>query len=306
MVAIVPRPRSLGRRKGGGGKGRGSSRGKGSSGSKSTTVTGPKFNGETVKASPSSNGVKTTKKIKSGFFSGRWSGGGTRKEVYGDWYYGCGYPWKPRYCSVVGRELPYDYLPVYYYDPLGSTAYPYDGLEYSNSSLRLGGPLVILQFQSNQTYSPPSVFYIFADNATVISLNTSITESCFPYLGPLSLPLPYLNGTGGPLPEQAVQYYRANSVVLLLGGYNNTAALQYVDNMTQIPVPLPPTVDHTLLDCINSTIGEHVPLVSPHTPWVKTPGGIGCLVVFGVIGFCIMLGVGLVVEDYLAKWWRQF
>ena len=58
-----------------------------------------------------------------------------------------------------------------------------------------------------------------------------------------------------------MQYYRASSVTLLLDGYNDTSALSD-DANTTAPVPIPAWVDTALLDCLNDTIGEAVPLIS--------------------------------------------
>ena len=65
--------------------------------------------------------------------------------------------------------------------------------------------------------------------------------------------------TSDPQPEQAVQYYRASSVVLTLYGYNNSAALS--DNANATVTPLPTDIDMALLSCLNATIGDGVPLV---------------------------------------------
>ncbi|KAI0041886.1 hypothetical protein FA95DRAFT_1548213 [Auriscalpium vulgare] len=244
-------------------------------------------------SSPGSNGVKTISKIKTGPFAGRRVGGGTRRYVYGNRYYGCGYPGRPAYCTVVGRDLSFYYPPVVWIDPSGtySGRYPYNGQEYPTNSTRLGGQLMTLQLQSNQTYSPPTVLHVLADNATLISLNKSITSKCKQYLGPRTMILQY-NGTGGPFPEQVAQYYRGSSVALTVDGYNNTAALIYVNNMTQAPALLPPTIDLTLLNCVNSTIGANVPLVAMEPPWYKTV--IGIIGLLGLIFFAIILGIAFV------------
>lgn len=73
-------------------------------------------------------------------------------------------------------------------------------------------------------------------------------------------PAPFNATNTQPRPEQAVQYYRASSVTLLLEGYNDTSALSDDANSTA-PVPIPAWVDTALLDCLNDTIGEAAPLV---------------------------------------------
>ena len=118
-------------------------------------------------------------------------------------------------------------------------------------------------FRSAQT-STPSVFHVISDESTVESLISSIDTNCSAVLGPGSSmsPTAFDGGpSGAPLPEQAVQYYRASSVVLTLDGYNNTAALS-ANASTAPATPLPGNVDRALLNCLNYTIGAAVPLFS--------------------------------------------
>jgi len=56
-----------------------------------------------------------------------------------------------------------------------------------------------------------------------------------------------------------IQYYRASSVALSLDGYNNTAALSEVGGGEDIP--LPSGIHMPLLECMNTTIANEVPLV---------------------------------------------
>jgi hypothetical protein len=79
-----------------------------------------------------------------------------------------------------------------------------------------------------------------------------------------SSPTPYTNQSTGPLPEEAVQYYRASSVVLTLDGYDSeSAALNDTQNSNASApvVSLPNGTDTALLTCLNDTIGRAVPLV---------------------------------------------
>jgi hypothetical protein len=66
--------------------------------------------------------------------------------------------------------------------------------------------------------------------------------------------------------EQAVQYYRASSFMLVLSSYNNTASLAPTDGNATAPaagidIPLPIGTNTTFLNCLNSTIGEAVPIM---------------------------------------------
>ena len=56
-----------------------------------------------------------------------------------------------------------------------------------------------------------------------------------------------------------MQYYHASSVVLTLDGYNDMAVLSDDENASD--VLLLTSIDMTLLDCLNQTIGAVVPLV---------------------------------------------
>jgi hypothetical protein len=138
-----------------------------------------------------------------------------------------------------------------------------------DNSSRPGGPMTQITFVSaSPSSSSNSTFFVLADNTTTASLLASIWDNCTSVFSTSlstpnnSVPLPY-NDTvpGSPQPEQAVQYYRASSVVLTLNGYNDTAAL--ADNVTGPvdDVPLPGNTDQNLLNCLNYTIGAAVPLI---------------------------------------------
>ena len=105
-----------------------------------------------------------------------------------------------------------------------------------------------------------NTFHLLADNSTVNSLIESVAGNCT--LGnTTALSATPLNTSdpSQPRPEQAVQYYRASSVVLTLDGYNNTAALS--DDSNAPNTPLPTWADASFLDCLNQTIGAAVPLI---------------------------------------------
>ena len=70
-----------------------------------------------------------------------------------------------------------------------------------------------------------------------------------------------------PKPEQAIQYYRASSVVFTLDGYNNSATLS--SNESVPDSPLPQHIDMDLLNCINRTIGSVIPLGHASDPMDK-------------------------------------
>lgn len=105
-----------------------------------------------------------------------------------------------------------------------------------------------------------NTFRLVADNSTVTSLIQDIVTNCSSILSSPSTitSTNYNDSLTAPKPEQVIQYYRASSVALTLDGYNNTGALE-ADGTPD--TPLPTTLDTNLLDCLNFTIAEAVPLV---------------------------------------------
>ncbi|KAI0063861.1 hypothetical protein BV25DRAFT_1914928 [Artomyces pyxidatus] len=191
-------------------------------------------------------------------FAGETAGGGTRADIYGTSAYGSGYP-SARNGSrgaVIQPNLPYFFWPVVFTNPPSSAVRQLDlGEQYGplDNSSRPGGAMAEAHFLSNNT---GSIFHVLADNGTVSSLITYFTANCSHNLDvAASSTAPAIfdnsNVTSGPAaqPWEAVQYYRASSVVLMLDGYNNTASL-------------PSGADLALLNCLNKTIGFGVPLVN--------------------------------------------
>lgn len=136
-------------------------------------------------------------------------------------------------------------------------------------------------FVSNSTNT---TFYLLADNSTVSSLITTIDTNCSSHLSSSSSTTAIVYNSSdpnAPQPPQAVQYYRASSVVLTLDGYNDTAVL---GSDASIPdTPLPTNIDTTLLDCVNQTIGLSVPLIdAAGARWTAAPA-IGLFWVFWLL-----------------------
>lgn len=127
---------------------------------------------------------------------------------------------------------------------------------------RPGGPLEIAQFHSVNT---SSTFSVIADQSTVSSLLGSVKANCSSLLSKTntsSSPTPYTNQSTVPVPEEALQYYRASTVVLTLDGYDSGALNDTQNSNASTPVvSLPNGTDTALLTCLNDTIGRAVPLV---------------------------------------------
>ncbi|KAI0289248.1 hypothetical protein B0F90DRAFT_1796521 [Multifurca ochricompacta] len=302
-IVFVDEPylaRSLERRKGGGGRGRGpsggssgsgskgsGSKGSGSSGAKTSKVPlsgGSLPNGRTSATSYGSGGGRSIPIPLGRPFSGRFAGGGTRQEVYGNRVYGSGYPGVAIPHGVAGLGFPFFFWPVVWAGAaIGASAYLHDWIEYGlpDNSSRPGGPLSTTEFQSNST---GSTFHVLSDTNTISALIASVRKNCSSLLTPtntsssLPTPTPYTNVSSEPLPEQALQYYRASSVVLTLDGYNDTDALSGTQNpnATSSEAPLPNGTDTRLLACLNDTIGLGVPLVDAGTR--SGPPGLHALV----------------------------
>ncbi|PIL30115.1 hypothetical protein GSI_07744 [Ganoderma sinense ZZ0214-1] len=297
-----PSAQRLYRRKGGGGKGgaksgssgrsgssgtsgnSGSSNSKGSDGVSGSTGSSVGSRGSTVSVSGATNGRTTAVAYGSGTtkvvtipqgqpFAGRTSGGATRDAVYGNSYYGSGYPGTTG-LGVANRGFPFVFWPLVWGGGFGyGAAYLHDDREYGEptNTTRPGGPMAQAAFSSNSsTTTPPSTFHIVADNTTVASLIASVRANCTVASNSSTAPSPFTASATDPLPEQAVQYFRASSVALTLDGYNNTAALAGNDSGAA-PAPLPAGVDTALLACLNATIGEAVPLFADAAAGLRLP-----------------------------------
>ncbi|KAI0346645.1 hypothetical protein BDW22DRAFT_1299995, partial [Trametopsis cervina] len=233
----------------------------GSTGGRSSTVTAYGGGGGRASTIPSGQA-----------FAGRSAGGGTRDQVYGTSTYGSGYPGVASR-GVSGLGFPFFFWPVVWGGGFGYGAAYLHTHEYgdANNSSRPGGPMMETTFQDRNSNN---TFHLLADNTTVLSLIGSVTNNCSLGNATALTTIPVNSSDpSSPRPEQAVEYYRASSVVLTLDGYNNTAALT---NDTSVPnTPLPPWIDQSFLNCLNQTIGAAVPLVDGALPFglhLNTPG----------------------------------
>jgi hypothetical protein len=199
-------------------------------------------------------------------FAGRIAGGGNRQGVYGNSIYGSGYPGVTVPHGVSGLGFPYYFWPIVWYD-IGNdqNAYLFDPAEYGHpdNTSRPGGPLEFALFHSKNT---SSTFMVLADKSTVSSLIGPVDANCSSYLSKdntSSSPTPYTNQSTAPGPEQAIQYYRASSAVLVLDGYDSGVlnGTQNLNTSVAPVLPLPSGIDTMLLTCLNDTIGRAVPLI---------------------------------------------
>ncbi|KAH7334671.1 hypothetical protein B0J17DRAFT_720207 [Rhizoctonia solani] len=297
---IMPRdPRGGGRGGGGGGGGGGkggSSGGKGNSGgsrggtsggsssssssggSRPGSRGGVSFGGGNGRGSTTySSGGGRTSTIPSGTFSGRSIGGGTRSQVYGSSRYGSGYTYGGGGSSVAGRGFPFGYWPVYI--PVGGAAY-YGYREYGpvHNASRPGGEIQqalvrstswpAIQSSNSTNSTTPAInnatasYYIVGDADTVSAVMEELVEAC----SVVSTQGVAVNETNPSIYfEQAVQFYRASSFMLVLTSYNNTAnriPINGTEPPTGIPdTPLPPGTDMNFFNCLNTTIDASIPIM---------------------------------------------
>ncbi|KAJ7645166.1 hypothetical protein DFH06DRAFT_930790, partial [Mycena polygramma] len=268
------------------GKGGSSSSGSGSGIGKSSPIksSSTSIGGSTKSVSTYSKGGGKISTIPSGaLFAGRTQGGASRGQIWGTRSYGSGYPGSYSR-GVGGRGFPFYFWPVVWGGGIGygaNAAYLHSG-EYGapDNTSRPGGPMAFAVFQSNATING-TTFRLVSDNNTVSDLMPAIATNCSQFLTPAgisaTLPTPFVNTSS--LPEEVVQYYRASSVSLNLDGYNNTAVFA-AENATA-DTPLPSGIDTNLLDCLNYTIGQAVPLVDGARSMASPPNlpfiGLGLL-----------------------------
>jgi hypothetical protein len=134
------------------------------------------------------------------------------------------------------------------------------------------------------------------DRESVLSVTDSLVSAC-----KIVRPIPYSykptlgdnTNDSRPKPEQIIQYYRASSFILSLDGYNNTFALpsNAPSNNNDGPrnttmVPLPNISDRNFLNCVNSTIGDKIPLIQPDP--ALSAGAITGIVFAGIFAIVIL------------------
>lgn len=135
----------------------------------------------------------------------------------------------------------------------------------ANNSSRPGNALTSVAFTSN---SGNTTLRLVADNSTTSSVASIVGTNCSSLIAGSQIVVAVGSSSNSSnisfttLPEQAVQYYRASSIVLTLDGYNDTDAVQA---SLSTHVPIPNWVNQTMLQCVNQTIGAAAPLIDAGT-----------------------------------------
>ncbi|CCA71843.1 hypothetical protein PIIN_05778 [Serendipita indica DSM 11827] len=189
-----------------------------------------------------------------GPFAGREYGGGDRYTMYGTRAYGSGYPYgADNTTSVAGSPFRIESGPSHGGKVISAAKSPMGVVKLAPGTSHWNGPQPLRRF-----------------DPTLPSNHSSSSQ---------------------PRPENAIQYYRANSFALTYAGYNNTFALDSSNPSTSQSLadssPLPSQIANSgLLKCINDTIGNALPIAD-------SPDVGKRLSVAAIVGIVIGCGVGV-------------
>ncbi|KAG8815366.1 hypothetical protein FRC17_000736 [Serendipita sp. 399] len=244
-------------------------------------------------------------------FAGREYGGGTRKQIYGTRAYGSGYPYGGfAATSIAGRPFPLVVWPISWgAGYLGGEEY-HDGP--SADFIRPGGPLGVTKVGTTNVSTWPrvntteEVYEIIGDKESMTFVMAQLVDRCkatpqWPTAFFLSSSAN--NGTTTTMststrPEMVLQYYRASSFALAFPGYNNTFALPSSNPRTTHDwadsSPLPTNISRSsFLRCINSTIGDALPIIQPPKSPKKglSSGELVGVIFSAIIGFFVVWAI---------------
>ena len=110
--------------------------------------------------------------------------------------------------------------------------------------------------------SPP--FFFISDLYTALETRNAINYRCYFIDSYISPPIPF-NSTGNIKLGSVVQYYRGDSAAIVLQGYNNSEELPGRPDLIYNP-PFPPNVSYHDWRCVNTTIGDAIPIIHGVTP----------------------------------------
>ena len=181
-------------------------------------------------------------------------------------------------------EMPIALLPQFY-ESLPEKYTPQD-------THRPGGALLEMALTPSNATVPPSKFIFVAENQTVFQINNTVSENCTTHWT-TSTPIAF-NSTGNLLPESVIQYYRGESAVVLLQGYDNTKVQPNSPNLVPNP-PMSSNVSAEAWECLNVTIGESIPLMQTSSGLPKGTK----------IGLGVGLGLGLPALILFICWWSK-
>ena len=159
-------------------------------------------------------------------------------------------------------------------------------------------------------------YRIVGDNSSLTSILHALnSSSCAAVLGTTYAfqPAQFIinsDNLSRPHPEEIFQYYRASSFALSLDGYNNTMALSSnapTSNGSMPAVltqtPLPSNLNTTLLTCLNTTIGNNLPLVDPSSHALSYDA-IGAIIVACVVGLALLVLLVVSLLESKGRFWK--
>ena len=109
---------------------------------------------------------------------------------------------------------------------------------------------------------PP--FFFISDLYTALETKSAIYNGCYFKDVRVSRPIPS-NSTGNIKLGSVVQYYRGDSAAIVLRGYDNSKELPGRPDLIYNP-PFPPNVSYDHWRCINTSIGDGIPIIHGGTP----------------------------------------
>lgn len=117
-------------------------------------------------------------------------------------------------------------------------------------------PLTVTVNSTDLVPTPP--FFFVSDRYTADQVGKAVYERCL--LLDVGSPVPF-NSSGSIQLGNVLQYYRGDSAAVVFPGYGNTQGVPYLTGSMPIPDS---RVD--AWPCINSTIGQTIPLVDTGLP----------------------------------------
>ncbi|KAJ3510941.1 hypothetical protein NLJ89_g4384 [Agrocybe chaxingu] len=142
----------------------------------------------------------------------------------------------------------------------------------ASNANRPGGVLMSLQIPSSKG---SDMFRVVSDEFTVDSLSDSVQDNCKDLIGTLSSAVNISDTVPQSFPqaEQVLYYYRASSVALTWDSLNDTAAMLQNYTVASAPGPSVDTDAYKLVECLNRTIVDTVPLFDSAFMKYQAPGG---------------------------------
>jgi hypothetical protein len=291
----------------GGGSGRGgggSGGGRGSSGSSShTSNVRPSFS-LIRKATPSSGGGGSSRRLDSNSrFPGRWVGGGRRSDIFGTHRFGSGTSGIDLTTGVESVNFPFGFWPIWFPDDYCGTG----GYEYPSSTLndtRPGGELIVIDVQPDPAHVQVSAeeknhtYYMIGDKDSVdIMMGILVLPKSQGGCNTLDAnPANWTLSTASKdrfEPGHVIQWYRSSTFALGYTGYNNSYAYAPLNYTTPVNMsdPLPAALlTSDYLFCLNKTIGDVLPIMDADETRVLSEEEIAAIAICSVLGF-----IGLII-----------